>query len=219
MNLAQELTNLVIQAQAHIPKDKLAVIVQTTEELKQSEFLKDSLNIGDRVKDFALPNLSGNAVEFNQLLATGPVVISFFRGTWCRFCNLELKALQDVLPEIQALGASLVAISPQTPDYYSMSTAQDSSLDFDVLSDVGNQVARNFGIVYQIPEPLRPIMQGLGADLPSANKDETFELPVPATYVIAPDGTVAYAFVDPDFTKRVEPTQIIAVLQELQAGN
>ncbi len=127
--------------------------------------------------------------------------------------------MQDVLPEIQALGASLVAISPQTPDYYSMSTAQDSSLDFDVLSDVGNQVARNFGIVYQIPEPLRPIMQGLGADLPSANKDETFELPVPATYVIAPDGTVAYAFVDPDFTKRVEPTQIIAVLQELQAGN
>lgn len=219
MNLAQELTNLVIQAQAHLPKDKLAVIVQTTEELRQSEILKDSLNIGDRVKDFTLPNVSGDAVELKQLLAAGPVVISFFRGTWCRFCNLELKALQDVLPEIQALGASLVAISPQTPDYYSMSTAQDSSLDFEVLSDVGNQVARNFGIVYQVPESLRPIMQGLGADLLAANGDETFELPIPATYVIAPDGTVAYAFVEPDFTKRVEPTQIIAVLQKLQAGN
>ncbi|AUB44906.1 Peroxiredoxin (plasmid) [Nostoc flagelliforme CCNUN1] len=219
MNLAQELTNLVIQAQAHLPKDKLAVIVQTTEELRQSEILKDSLNIGDRVKDFTLPNVSGDAVELKQLLAAGPVVISFFRGTWCRFCNLELKALQDVLPEIQALGASLVAISPQIPDYYSMSTAQDSSLDFEVLSDVGNQVARNFGIVYQVPESLRPIMQGLGADLLAANGDETFELPIPATYVIAPDGTVAYAFVEPDFTKRVEPTQIIAVLLELQAGN
>ncbi|MFW9261975.1 redoxin domain-containing protein [Nostoc sp. CALU 546] len=103
-----------------VPKDKLAAIVQATEELRQSEILKNSLNLGDRVKDFTLPNVSGNAVELKQLLVTGPVVISFFRGTWCRFCNLELKALQDVLPEIQALGASLVAILPQIPDYYSM---------------------------------------------------------------------------------------------------
>ncbi|MBW4564456.1 MAG: AhpC/TSA family protein [Mojavia pulchra JT2-VF2] len=215
MNLAQELANVSVQAQNHIPAEKLAIIEQATEQLRQSGILDHSLKIGNYVPDFALPNATGKMIQLKQLLATGPVVISFFRGTWCRFCNLELKALQEVWPEIQASGASLVAISPQTPDY-SLSTVEDNTLSFEILSDVGNQVARNFGIVYQIPKSMRSVMQDFDVDLPVYNKDETYELPIPATYIIAPDSTVAYAFVEPDFTKRLEPANIVDTQRILQ---
>lgn len=215
MNLAQELTNLRIQAQTHLSADKLTTINQATEELRQSGIVNRSLKVGDRVENFALPNAVGNTIELKQLLATGAVVISFYRGTWCRFCNQELRALQEVLPEIQAQSASLVAISPQTPDN-SLLTSQNNSLTFEVLSDVGNHVAHKFGIVYQLRESMRSVLQDFGVDLPAYNGDKTFELPIPATYVIAPNGKVPYAKVEPDFTKRLEPTQIVTALQTLR---
>ncbi|KAB8334858.1 AhpC/TSA family protein [Scytonema tolypothrichoides VB-61278] len=215
MNLAQELTNLRIQAQTHLSADKLTAINQATEELRQSGIVNRSLKVGDRVENFALPNAVGNTIELKQLLAIGAVVTSFYRGTWCRFCNQELRALQEVLPEIQAQSASLIAISPQTPDN-SLLTSQNNSLTFEVLSDVGNHVAHKFGIVYQLPESMRSVLQDFGVDLPAYNGNKTFELPIPATYVIAPNGKVAYAKVEPDFTKRLEPTEIVTALQTLR---
>jgi len=123
--------------------------------------------------------------------------------------------LQLELPRIKELGASLVAVSPQTPDN-SVSTAERMKLTFEVLSDVGNRVARQFGIVYVLSEELRPIFAGFGIDIPAANGDDTFELPIPATYVIDRDRKIRMAFVDADYTKRVDPEVVISVLKEIR---
>ena len=189
---------------------------KATEDLVKSGIADRSLKVGDRVSEFTLTNAIGKEITLRSLLAAGPVVISFYRGQWCPYCNLELRALQKALPEIIANGASLVAISPQTPDN-SLSTAEKNELTFEVLSDVGNKVAREFGLVFTLPEELRPIYEGFGVDLLAHNGDKTFELPLPATYVVAADGKVISAFVDPDYTKRLEPEEIVAALGEIQS--
>jgi peroxiredoxin len=125
--------------------------------------------------------------------------------------------LQLELPRIKELGATLITVSPQTPDN-SLSTAEKLKLEFEVLSDVGNRVARQFGIVYQLPEDLRSVYAGFDIDLPAANGDETFELPLPATYVVDRDRKIRMAFVDVDYTKRVDPEEVIAVLAQMRAA-
>ncbi|WP_218079539.1 peroxiredoxin-like family protein [Anthocerotibacter panamensis] len=216
MSLTQELNNVATHIKSQIPAEALSTMGQAMAELIQSGIVDRSLKVGATVPDFTLPNAAGTPVQLSTLLAQGPVVISFYRGAWCPFCNLELHALQQALPEIQALGANLVAISPQTPDN-SLTTIEKNSLTFEVLSDSGNTVARQFGIVFQLAESLRPIYANFGIDLPVFNGDTSFELPMPATYVIAPDGRVAYTFVDPDYTKRLEPAQVLEALRSLKA--
>ncbi|MDJ0703536.1 MAG: peroxiredoxin-like family protein [Leptolyngbyaceae cyanobacterium MO_188.B28] len=214
MNLPQELADHLAKSQANRPPEIKQVMGKATEDLVKSGITDQSLNTGDTAPNFSLPNATGQTVAISDLLANGPVVISFYRGQWCPYCNLELRALQEALPEIQSLGAKLAAISPQTPDN-SLSTTEKNELTFEVLSDVGNQVARQFGLVFSLPEELRPIYQGFGIDLPAHNGDKTFELPIPATYVIKSDGAIAHAFVDPDYTKRMDPADIVAALRSL----
>ena len=125
--------------------------------------------------------------------------------------------MQLVLPEIESLGASLVAVSPQLPDN-SLSTAEKNNLTFEVLSDVGSHVARNYGLIFTLPEALRPIYQGFGIDLPAANGDESFELPLPATYVVDTSCTIRFAFVDVDYSKRIEPSEVIDALKGMKTG-
>ncbi len=122
--------------------------------------------------------------------------------------------MQLALPRMRELGATLVAVSPETPDN-SLSTAEKNSLTFEVLSDVGNRVAHQFGIVFQLPEDLRPIYAGFGINLSAANGDDMFELPIPATYVIDTDRKICMAFVEPDYTKRLDPEEIIATLAQM----
>ncbi|MEB3229941.1 MAG: peroxiredoxin-like family protein [Leptolyngbyaceae bacterium] len=130
------------------------------------------------------------------------------------YCNLELRAYQQVLPEIKALGATLVAITPETPDH-SLTTTEKNELGFEVLSDVGNHVARQLGLVFTLPERLRPIYTSFGIDVAAHNGDQNFELPLAATYVINTDGTVVHAFVEADYTKRDDPEAVVKVLKQL----
>ena len=185
-----------------------------TQTLVDSGIADKTLQEGETLPAIRLPNATGQTIDISDLLKSGPVVISFYRGGWCPYCNLELKALQNKLPEIKALGAQLVAISPETPDS-SLSTTEKNELDFEVLSDAGNQVAKTLGLVFTLPEELRPIYRQFGIDLPAYNGDATFELPIPATYVIAADGTVALAFADPDYTQRLEPSKVVDALKQL----
>jgi peroxiredoxin len=122
--------------------------------------------------------------------------------------------LQLALDRIEALGASVVAISPESPEE-TRSTAEKNSLTFDVLSDIGNRVARQFGIVFQLPEELRPIYAGFGIDVPKVNSDDTYELPLPATFIIGTDGKIRKAFVEADYTKRLDPEEIIEILKDM----
>ena len=214
MNLTQALADYQAQFLAKRPQEVLAVMRQTTEDLAQSGIVNKALTVGDVIPPIELPNAVGDRISVPHLLGQGPVVISFYRGDWCPYCNLELRALQQVLPEIQGLGAQLVAISPETPDS-SLSTQEKNELSFQILSDVGNQVAQAFGLVFTLPEVLRPIYEGFGIDIPAHNGDDTFELPIPATYVVKPDGAIAYAFVNTDYTQRLEPQALIPVLKAL----
>lgn len=214
-SLTQQLNEMKSANRQRLPQETQAVMAEATNHLQQSGLIDRSLTVGDRIPDIALPNATGQPVRLYDLLQQGPLVISFYRGQWCPYCNLELQALQSVVAEVEAEGASLVAISPQTPDQ-SLSTQQKHELEFEVLSDVGNQVARQFGLVFAVPENLRPIYESLGIDLPAHNGDRTFELPVPATYVVATDGTIVYAFAEADYTFRAEPSDVLNALEQLK---
>lgn len=199
---------------AGVPEDVRLTLMQAAQQLADTGIAERAVNVGTQAPDFELPDVKGQPVRLSERLARGPVVLSFYRGGWCPYCNLELAALQRRLPEIEGLGAALIAVSPQTPDQ-SLSTAERHALRFDVLSDVGDRTARAYGLVFQVPESLRPIYQGWGIDLPVWNGDESWELPIPATYVIDRDATIRAAHVDTDYTRRMEPEAILAALHAL----
>lgn len=213
-SLAEQLKDQNEAGRARIPAEALAVIDRATAEVAVSGIADSSLGVGAKVPDFGLPDATGTKVSLSSLLAKGPVVLAFYRGGWCPYCSTELRALQAKLPEITAAGATLVAVSPQTPDR-SLSTAEKLELAFSVLSDEGNRVADSFGLTFTLPEALREVYAGFGLDLPAANGDDTFRLPIPATYVLCTDGTVAWRFADADYTKRGEPDDVLAALEAL----
>ena len=142
------------------------------------------------------------------------MVISFYRGTWCPFCSLELLALQQNLYEISRLRSTLVAISPQKSER-SRAAAERYPITFELLHDAGNRVARDFGLVFKVPASYRQVLTSSQVELAAENGDELYELPVPATYVVDPSGVIVYAFADPDFTRRADPIEIIHVLRGL----
>jgi peroxiredoxin len=166
---------------------------------------------------FALPDPAERIVELETLLATGPVVLSFYRGPWCPYCSEELVGLQRQLPRFDELGATLVAISPALPDN-SLTGPERRALAFPILSDARNEVAREYGLVFTMPEAVVAAMKDTGVDLETINGDDSHALPIPATYVVNTDRRVELAFVDPDFRKRAKPDEIVAALQWLRDG-
>jgi peroxiredoxin len=212
MSLKAELDAFRSEFMANTAPEIRDAMVRADMELSASGIARRALKAGDHAPDFRLPDARGAYVRLKDLLAMGPVVVSFYRGGWCPYCNLELRALQNALPEITRLGAALVAISPQTPDE-SLSTAEKNELAFLVLSDAGSAAAKSFGIAYDLAEELRPIYARFGHALPEKNGDESWVLPIPATYVIDGDGAVVLAFVDVDYRNRLEPAEILAALQ------
>ncbi len=214
MSLKDKLEERYKASSERIPPEAAQVMVESQQELDQSGIADKTLKVGDEVLDFKLPNAVGDTVSLGELLKKGPVVISFYRGVWCPYCSLELQAYQDLLSEFEALGATLVAISPQTPDN-SLSTAEKNQLKYEVLSDVGNKVANQFGLVYTLNPKLHELYDKWGLSIPKFNGDDSWEIPIPATYVINTDGKVSYAFADIDYTKRAEPADVIDNLKGL----
>ena len=215
MTLATDLQTQQQQFRSRTPQDVQTTMQQATAELATSDILEQTLKVGDTIPNFTLPNATGQTVDIRNLLARGPVVIAFYRGGWCPYCNLELKALQRALSQIQSTGATLVAISPETPDN-SLTTQEKNELAFPVLSDVDNQVARQFGLVFKLPASLRPIYESFGINLVAYNGNDHFELPIPATYVVHPNGEIVYAFANVDYTKRAEPSEVVDALKRLE---
>ena len=212
--LQQQIETFQGQLAQQLPAEVLAELSNSITTLVQTGIAQQSLKVGERAPDFTLPDVYGKPVALSELLKHGPVVLTFYRGEWCPFCNLTLRAYQRILPQIQALGASLVAVSPQTPEH-SLSTVEQKELTFPVLSDVGNRVARQYRLVFQLEPTFRTLYTAIGADLPGFNGDPSWELPMPATFLLAPDGTVRLAFVDEDFTHRLEPATLLDGLQAL----
>ena len=213
-SLAEQLAETRAGFQQKVSQDIKDTMGAATEALEASDIASQALTVGDTAPDFELPDATGQTVRLSDLLKQGPVVINFYRGEWCPYCNLELRAFQNLLPEFQQAGATLVAISPELPDH-SLSVTEKHSLEFAVLSDVGNQVSRQYGLVFTLDASLRPIYQNFGIDLPASNGDDSYELPLPATYVIDRSGHIRYAFAEADYTQRAEPQDVLAVVEEL----
>jgi len=197
-----------------VPKETLDLLISELQTLIAKGLAEQAIEAGDKFPNFSLPNADSTPVSLSTLLKKGPLVISFYRGAWCPYCNLEIKVLQDRLADIQTAGAQLIAVSPQTPDK-SANQVSISSLTFDVLSDNSNQLAKQCGLVFTLPESLRPIYAAWEIDIPGHNGDDTFELPMPATFIIGTDSIVKYAFIDMDYTKRLEPEIIVEQLKQL----
>lgn len=178
-----------------------------------SGILDSALNVGDIAPDFTLKNALGEEVSLKDYLKEGPVVLSWYRGGWCPYCNINLHYLQEELPNFQAEGANLIALTPETPDE-SISTAEKHELQFEVLSDLENKIGKKYGIVFQLTDEVAEIYNEK-FNLNQHNGDNSNELPLAATYVIDTDGTIVYAFLDYDYRNRAEPSEITTFLQEL----
>lgn len=216
MSLSQELQRVTSQMAAQLTPEQTELLESFIADLKESLPLQRPLQVGDEMEPFVLPDALGREVSSIDLLVRGPLVIVFYRGSWCPWCNLQLKAIQDALDDIHELGAELVAISPMTPDN-SLSFSEKKGLTYPVLSDVGLNVARTFGLVYPLNEAMQAFHQAAGIDLVALNGNSDWELPMPATYII--DNGVVVARVNPDWRERMDPLEVVAALQKLGKGS
>lgn len=175
------------------------------------------LEIGDVAPDFTLPDATGQPVDLYEWLKQGPVVLSFYRGEWCPYCNIELRTLQELLPQIRELGASLIAISPQTPDE-ALTATEKQNLEYAVLSDADQEVIGKFRVRYLVPQTVQDIsLNILNNDLTQRNADGSWNLPVPATFVIDTDTVIRARHVSTNYmTSRMEPSEIVEALEEIR---
>ncbi len=213
MSLPTDLQNHQSGWEGRVGPDLARLFASDIESLRVGGLLEKAAKPGDRFP--AAPHLLGShgqAFDLNALMAAKPVVLTFYRGGWCPYCNLELRAYQALLPEIHALGAELVAVSPELPDH-SLSTAQKNDLSFTVLSDVNGALASALGIRFELSDAVRPYYEKAGHALPTRNGDGLWALPMPATFVVAKGGQIHSAFIEPDYRKRLDPQEALAALR------
>jgi peroxiredoxin len=191
-----------------MPADTAAAMTRADAALAWSDLVGQAVGAGEFAPDFTLPDAEGKPVSLHRALRDGPVILSFYRGGWCPYCNFELRAYQALQAEMRDAGVTLIAVSPQTPDA-SAATVNANQLGFDVVSDAGSHVSRAYGIAFDLAEELRPLYARLGHALPEQN-GAGWVLPVPATFVIAPSGEIVLAFIDTDYRRRLDPRDAIA---------
>jgi peroxiredoxin len=211
MNLTQELADLNSRHSAQTSPEQAAAAAETKEAILRAGITRTALRQGAKMPAFSLPDADGQVFRSADLLAKGPLIISFYRGGWCSYCNLELNALRLALPEIEARGATLVGVSPEVPSQIA-TTKEKTNVNFVLLSDQGNGFAKQMGLVYRLPEAMQDQFRQNGVVLPEINGDESWELPLPATYLIGQDGTIRDAFVDPDYYRRKDPQELLEIL-------
>ena len=213
MALQLQLDALTAKLRAMVPAERLAVVDLAAEELIHSGLVDRALKAGDHGPSFELPDGDGMLWRSEHLLRSGPLAIVFYRGRWCAYCNAQLSALQEIHPKLAAAGASLVAISPQTQKHSYM-TRDMHKLRFPVLSDQGNQVARRFGLVYRLSPELQTMYESIMTKLPGYNGDQSWELPLAATYIVQSDGKISWSRIDADWRKRPEPGELLEVVTD-----
>ncbi|MBY8867016.1 peroxiredoxin-like family protein [Streptomyces sennicomposti] len=216
MSLEAELRAFSTARRPQLPPEAREIMDRAGRDLAASGQAGRALTVGARAPRFTLPSATGHPVALDGLLAEGPVVLTFYRGAWCPYCNLALRALQQRHGEFAERGARLVAVSPQVPDE-SLSLAEKHALAFDVLSDLGSDTAGQYGLAFDLPDDLAAVYDRFGFDLQRVNGGHARTLPLPATYVIDRAGTIRWAFVDPDYTQRAEPADILDALDALEA--
>ncbi|MGB2685188.1 MAG: peroxiredoxin-like family protein [Olleya sp.] len=194
--------------------EKKKIYADGISSVANSGVLDSALKVGDKAHNFTLKNALNESVTLYNELKNGPVVLTWYRGGWCPYCNITLHALQEKLPEFKKEGATLLALTPELPDN-SLSTSEKNNLEFTVLSDVENIIGKEYGVVYTLTDSVASIYNA-GFGLNKINGDTSNELPLAATYVIDTNGIITYAFLDADYTQRAEPSEILSALKQLK---
>jgi peroxiredoxin len=205
-------------AAERLPAEILAVFDQSIQDLLDDGVPSDVIAVGDTLRSFTLADATGASITLDQVVETGPAAIVFYRGGWCPYCNVALRTYQrDLLPELAAFGARLVAISPQTPDQ-SLSTVEKAELEFTVLSDPGSRLAREIGIAFQQAGDVLDAQRKLGLDLSQVNAEGSTELPRPTVLIVDRNRTVRFVDVQPDYTARTEVADILAAFADIETN-
>ena len=197
--------------------EQLETMHRATKTLIDNGQADRALKAGENAPHFSLSDPEGNIYNLPDLLVRGPVVVTFYRGVWCPFCNLDLAALEAERGEIEARGAQLLAISPQTPAN-SRRSQRDNKLNFPILSDPDSEVAETFGLRFSLPDELMEVYKSFGSNLSHFNAGQDWRLPMPARYVIGRDGLIAYSEINPDYTRRPDPSELLPVLDKLRSN-
>jgi len=197
----------------YVPAETQAVHEQAVAELKSRHLAANALPPGAKAPEFTLPDQDGKPICSSDLLSNGRLVLSFIRGRWCPFCVGQMEAMNVIQPQIEQAGAMLVAISPQTVKQ-SFFMRDQHKLRFPLLSDAGNAVAKQFGLTYRVPALQEAVYRRAFVNLPFTNGDDSWELPIPATYILDRNGTVLYASANEDYTERPEPADIVHILRK-----
>ncbi len=194
------------------------IMNDATENLRKSNILKTIKKVGDKAPDFLLPDIHKNKVSLAETRKKGPVVVTFYRGGWCPYCNIQLRAYQKAYPEFKKRGATLIAISPDVFDEANK-TSTTNALEFLVLTDKDNTVAKSYGLTFEVPETLKTLYKKFGIDLEKSQENNKWELPIPATYVIGSNGSIEYVFADVDYKKRAETKDLLLAIDKIAADS
>ncbi|KAF8862105.1 AhpC-TSA-domain-containing protein [Acephala macrosclerotiorum] len=214
MSLASELNAVYTNFHRDAPSSISAPIKKSTSDFVASFDQSAAIKVGDKLPSFRLSDAHGKQVDSADLILTGPLLITFYRGNWCPYCNLALRALQKHLDDFKAKGVTLAAVTPELPDT-SLSTTEKNELKFTVLSDVGNKFAKELGILFAQPDELRTPFETVGVNLKERNGDDSFVVPIPATLLVDKSGVVRNTFIDPDYTHRLEPETALGWIDAL----
>jgi peroxiredoxin len=210
-DLAAQIQQFNIELATQVPQEVLDTFGKSIQDLKTKNIEEKSIKIGETMPNFSLKNAKNEIVNSSDILKNGKMIIAFYRGSWCPYCNLELKVLQEKIAEFKEKNASLVAISPQSPDN-SLTIIEKHNLTFEVLTDKDNTFARQLGIVFELQDFVLPFYNALGIDLTNFNKNNDNSLPIPAVFVVNEDGKIIYKFADANYMNRIDIDELLKTL-------
>ena len=208
LSLSEQLLEIRARTRELVRPENLQIQERSIRELEASGAAEKILPVGAQGPEFGLTDSNGRLVRSTDVLSRGPLVVLFFRGRWCPYCIATVEAWQRFLPEMQKHHASLLAISPQTIKQNNL-MAEQHRLSFPLLSDPGNKVAKQFGVAYKLPQDLQELNRRILVNLEFINGDKSWELPMPATFLIASDRQILFAEAHPDYTQRTEPQRVL----------
>ncbi len=209
--LAKQIEQFNNELATQVPQEVLEAFGKSIKDLKTKNIEEKSIKLGAIMPDFSLPNAKNEIIHSKEILKSGKMIIAFYRGSWCPYCNLELKALQENLSKINDKKVSLVAISPQSPDN-SLSIIEKHNLTFEVLTDKDNTFAKQLGIVFELQDFVLPFYNALGINLSSFNKNDDTSLPIPAVFVVNENGIIIYKFADVNYMNRIDIDELLNTL-------
>ncbi|MDG4651989.1 peroxiredoxin-like family protein [Chryseobacterium arthrosphaerae] len=209
--LAKQIEQLNQELSSQLPQEVINAFGKSVDDLKTKNMEDRCIRPGEKMPEFILPNATGKMIDSNDILKKGKMILAFYRGSWCPYCNLELKFLQDNLSRIKDKNAVLIAVSPQTPDH-SLSMAEKNKLGFEVLSDQNNDFAKKLGIVFQLQDFVLPYYRNLGINLSEFNNNDENLLPVPAVFVVDQDRRIIFKYLDVNYMNRVDVEELIQAL-------